>query len=108
LHAAGKKALSERVEHVAATIGDGPGFYELSYAEDGRGRLVEVRSTAFGGLRPFFVSRNQLARSERDAGQYPLYRVFDFRRRPRVFGLPGAIKSNCELEAVSYLARLAG
>lgn len=108
LHAAGKKALSERVEHVAATKGDGLGFDVLSYEEDGRERLIEVKTTAFGELTPFFVSRNELARSERDAGQYHLYRVFDFRRRPRVFDLSGAIKSNCELEAVSYLARLAG
>jgi len=108
LHLAGKKVLGERVEHVSTTKGDGLGFDILSFEEDGRERLIEVKTTAFGELTPFFVTRNELARSERDAGQYHLYRVFDFRRRPRVFGLVGSIESNCELQAVSYLARLAG
>src|SRR5690606_3666497 len=105
---AGKRVLGERVEHVSPTKGDGLGFDILSFEEDGRERLIEVKTTAFGELTPFFVTRNELARSERDAGQYHLYRVFDFRRRPRVFGLVGSIESNCELQAVSYLARLAG
>lgn len=108
LHAAGRKALSERIEHVAASQGDGMGYDVHSFEEDGRDRLIEVKTTAFGELTPFFVSRNELARSERDAAQYQLYRLFDFRGRPRVFSLPGAIAGHCQLDAVSYLARLAG
>ena len=106
LHAAGKKGLSERVEHVAATQGDGLGFDVLSFEEDGRERLIEVKTTAFGELTPFFVSRNELARSETDAEQYRLYRIFDFRDRARLFQLPGAITASCMLEATTYLARL--
>jgi len=108
LHAAGRKKLSERIEHVAATQGDGLGYDVHSFEEDGRDRLIEVKTTAFGELTPFYVSRNELARSERDADQYQLYRLFDFRDRPRVFKLPGAIVGHCQLDAVSYLARLAG
>lgn len=107
LHAAGKKALSERIEHVAASQGDGLGYDVHSFEEDGRDRLIEVKTTAFGELTPFYVSRNELARSERDAAQYQLYRLFDFRDRPRVFSLPGAIAGHCQLDAVSYLAKLA-
>ena len=33
---------------------------------------------------------------------------FDFRDKPRLFSLPGAIAGHCQLDAVSYLARLAG
>lgn len=106
LHVAGKKALSERVEHVAGTQGDGLGFDVLSFEENGRERLIEVKTTAFGELTPFFVSRNELARSEADTDQYQLYRLFDFRDRPRLFALPGRISMHCQLEAVSYLARL--
>ncbi|HEV2622577.1 MAG TPA: DUF3883 domain-containing protein [Frateuria sp.] len=106
LHAAGKKALSERVEHVAATQGDGLGFDVLSYEESGRERLIEVKTTAFGQLTPFFVSRNELTRSEADAERYHLYRVFDFRNKARLFRLPGAISASCTLEATTYLARL--
>lgn len=108
LHRAGKKTLAGRVEHVAATQGDGLGYDVLSFEESGRERLIEVKTTAFGQLTPFYVSLNELARSEADAEIYRLYRVFDFRDRPRLFDLPGAINATCEMEAVSYLARLAG
>lgn len=108
LHLAGKKALSERIEHVAATQGDGLGFDVLSYEEDGRERLIEVKTTAFGEMTPFYVSRNELARSKADADRYQLYRVFGFRDRPRLFSVPGAIDAACELEATTYLARLGG
>lgn len=105
LHVAGKKVLSERVEHVAATRGDGMGYDVLSFEEDGSERLIEVKTTAFGELTPFFVSRNELARSETDAERYHLYRVFDFRNRARLFQLPGAITASCTLEPTTYLAR---
>ncbi len=108
LHDAGRKILSERVEHVAVTQGDGLGFDVLSYEEDGRERLIEVKTTAFGELTPFYVSRNEVARSEQDADRYRLYRLFDFRKKPRLFNLGGPITAHCELDAVSYLARLSG
>lgn len=106
LHAAGQKQLANQVEHVAASQGDGLGYDVLSYETDGRERLIEVKTTTFGVLTPFYVSRNELARSEADANQYHLYRIFDFRARPRLFDLPGAIASHCHLEPVTYLAHV--
>ena len=106
LHALGKKALSERVEHVSVTQGDGLGYDILSFDETGRERLIEVKTTSFGELTPFFVSRTEVARSEADTECYRLYRLFDFRDRPRLFKLPGAITGHCQLNPVSYLARL--
>lgn len=108
LHAAGKKTLSERVEHVAGTKGDGLGYDVLSFEESGRERLIEVKTTAFGQLTPFYVSRNEVARSEVDADIYRVYRLFNFRARPKLFDLAGAIGASCEVEAVSFLARVAG
>ncbi len=108
LHAAGKKVLAERVEHVAATQGDGLGYDVLSFEINGRERLVEVKTTAFGEFTPFFVSRNELARSVADAAQYRLYRLYDFRNAPKLFELPGALSTHCQLDAVSYLAHIAG
>jgi len=108
LHSAGKKRLADRIEHVSATQGDGLGYDVLSFEDDGRERLIEVKTTAFDELTPFFVSRNELTRSTVDAPHYQLYRVFDFRHRPRVFSLPGAIETHCTLDPVSYLAQLTG
>jgi hypothetical protein len=104
LHAEGKKALSERIEHVAASRGDGLGYDILSFESNGRERLIEVKTTAFGELTPFYVSRNEIARSNADADKYRLYRLFDFREKPRVFQLPGSISGYCALDPVTYLA----
>ncbi|MEO6923184.1 MAG: DUF3883 domain-containing protein, partial [Bryocella sp.] len=108
LHAEGKKALSERVEHVSASQGDGLGYDVLSFESSGRERLIEVKTTAFGELTPFYVSRNEIARSNTDAEKYRLYRLYDFRERPRVFQLPGSIEAHCRLDPVTYLARFSG
>lgn len=105
LRAAGKKVLSDRIEHVASTQGDGLGYDVHSFEEDGSERLIEVKTTAFGELTPFYVSRNELSRSEIDAARYQVYRVFGFRERPRLFQLPGAIAATCVLEPSTYLAR---
>lgn len=108
LHAEGKRALSERIEHVAASQGDGLGYDVLSFESDGRERLIEVKTTAFGELTPFYVSRNEIARSNADEDKYHLYRLFDFREKPRAFQLPGSIESHCKLDPVTYLARFSG
>jgi hypothetical protein len=106
LHAAGKKRLADKVEHVAATQGDGLGYDVHSYEDSGQDRLIEVKTTAFGEDTPFFVSRNELARSQHDAEIYHLYRVFDFRQKPRVFSIDGRIDQWCRLDAVTYRASL--
>lgn len=108
LHAAGRKTLADKVDHVAATRGDGLGYDVHSFDEDGKDRLIEVKTTAFGEDTPFYVSRNELARSQQDAGIYHLYRVFDFRQRPRVFSIEGRIDQWCRLDPATYLARLSG
>jgi hypothetical protein len=92
---------------MAATQGDGLGFDVLSFEDSGRERLIEVKTTTFGQFTPFYVSRNELARSEADAEIYRLYRLFDFRDRPRLFDIPGSISASCDLEATSYLAQVA-
>lgn len=107
LHAAGRVKLADRVEHVAASQGDGLGYDVLSFEEDGQERLIEVKTTAFGELTPFYVSRNELARSRQDADRYHLYRVFDFRKQPRLFSMEGQIDQLCVLDPVTYLANLA-
>jgi hypothetical protein len=34
---------------------------------------------------------------------FPLYRVFDFSRRPRLYILRGALSAECRLEPVEYM-----
>lgn len=103
----GAKELAARIEHISRTRGDGLGFDIQSYEPDGRERFIEVKTTSFGKETPFFVTRNELACSEARTDQYYLYRVFTFRRDPRLFALTGALSRVCRLEPTQYLGRVA-
>lgn len=102
----GHRRLSEKVEHVARTQGDGLGYDILSFESNGRERLVEVKTTRYGDMTPFFATRNEVELSERQAAQYHLYRVFKFEKKPRLFILPGALRQSVILEPVTYRASL--
>lgn len=103
----GKSNLSEKVEHLSKTKGDGLGFDVLSFEPDGQERFIEVKTTAFGKETPFFISRNEAEFSAAFSGQFHLYRLFEFRRHPRMFDLSGRIQDRVRLDPVSYLARFA-
>lgn len=104
LNAIGQCALADRVEHVAQSMGDGLGYDVLSFEPDGRERFIEVKTTAFGKDTPFFVSKNELSFSQTAAQQFHLYRLFEFRKQPRLFDLAGEISNHCLLDPVSYRA----
>jgi len=106
LHDAGSRMLADRIEHVSKTKGDGAGFDILSFETDGRERFIEVKTTAYIAETPFYVSRNELSFSTEEAAKFHLYRLFDFRKRPRMFMLAGALDSNCRLDPVSYRAEV--
>jgi Domain of unknown function (DUF3883) len=99
---AGKRQLADRIEHVARTQGDGLGFDIHSFELDGRDRLIEVKTTRFGALTPFFASRNEVEVSDERQNEFQLYRVFGFREQPRLFTLPGPLRQSCQLEPFSY------
>jgi Domain of unknown function (DUF3883) len=101
---AGKQQLADRIEHVARTQGDGLGFDIRSFELDGRDRLIEVKTTRFGALTPFFASRNEVEVSDERQNEFQLYRVFGFREQPRLFTLPGRLRQSCQLEPFSYSA----
>lgn len=100
----GAKRLSERVEHVAATQGDGLGYDVLSFEASGKERLIEVKTTSLGREAPFFVSRNELRLSKEQPDLFRLCRVFEFRQRPQMFELSGMLDQHCQLDPVSYRA----
>ena len=106
LHDAGSRTLADRIEHVSKTKGDGAGFDILSFETDGRERFIEVKTTAYIAETPFYVSGNELSFSTEEAAKFHLYRLFDFRKRPRMFMLAGALDSNCRLDPVSYRAEV--
>lgn len=102
---AGKESLASRIEHTSVVTGDQAGFDILSFEESGAERLIEVKTTKYGLETPFFVTRNEVAKSEIRAQQYQIYRLFEFKVAPRLYVLPGAIGANCVLSAATFLAR---
>ncbi|MDQ3027262.1 MAG: DUF3883 domain-containing protein [Pseudomonadota bacterium] len=105
LISSGKDPLADRVEHVSVSRGDGLGYDVLSFEPTGRPRLIEVKTTAFGKETPFYLSSGELDFSRAKAEEFQLYRLFNFRRAPRIFALKGAIHGQCHLDAISYRAR---
>ncbi|MEN9886867.1 MAG: hypothetical protein RL758_1445 [Pseudomonadota bacterium] len=104
LVALGQNKLADKVEHVSRTKGDGLGYDVLSFEIDGRERFIEVKTTAFGKDTPFFVTQNELGFSKSAANQFHLYRLFEFRKQPRVFDLRGEISQHCQLDPISFKA----
>ncbi len=103
---AGARHLAERIEHVSKTKGDGLGYDIASFEPDGTERLIEVKTTGFGAMNPFFASKREVLVSDERAAHFRLYRVFKFREKPKVFVLSGSLKANCVLEPVGYRATL--
>lgn len=103
---AGQKALANRIEHVSAIKGDGLGYDILSFEVTGKERFIEVKTTAFAKETPFFASNNEVQFSREAADQYHLYRLFEFRKSPKLFSLPGKIDYHCTLDPMNYFCRL--
>lgn len=101
---AGHRQLAERIEHVAVSKGDHLGYDVLSFEESGRERLIEVKTTQFGPMTPFFATRNEVNVSIELSDHYQLYRVFSFAKDARLFALEGAIGSRCELTPTIFSA----
>jgi hypothetical protein len=106
LHHLGLSRLATRVEHVSETEGDGLGFDIRSFEANGDDRLIEVKTTAGGKQTPFFVSWNEVQVSQVEDNRFYLYRVFDFRRIPRLFSVQGALDKMFRLETSQYIARI--
>ena len=103
---AGKDNLARNVEQVSKTIGDHVGYDIHSYEDTGHDRFIEVKATRYGQLTPFFISAGELRFSTANLHAYQLYRLFDFRRDPRLFMLPGDVRRHVRLEAVNYRAHV--
>jgi hypothetical protein len=106
LESAGKGQLAAGVTHVSVERGDGLGYDVLSFEEDSRERLIEVKTTKFGEYTPFYVSQNELEVSRDCADRYQLYRVYNFGPTARLFKLSGALDSSFRLDAATYVARV--
>jgi hypothetical protein len=100
----GHERLADRVEHTSNVRGDGAGYDVLSFEEDGRERFIEVKTTAYAKETPFFISDGELSFANAYELEFRLYRVFEFRRAPRMFELRGRPDRHCRLDPTTYRA----
>ncbi len=100
----GREALAAKIEHTSKVRGDHEGYDILSFEDSGAERLIEVKTTKYGIQTPFFVTRNEVSVSEKNANRYQVYRMFSFRQTPRMYALHGSIHNNCRLTAATFLA----
>lgn len=98
--------LADRIEHVSRTRGDGLGYDILSFETSGRERLIEVKTTAFGAMTPFFASSTEVRVSEEHSDSFRLFRIHKFRETPKLFVLEGSLRESCVLDATQYRASL--
>ena len=66
-----------------------------------------MKTTRYGAQTPFFVSRNDVTVSQRESDRYHLYRVFAFRKAPRLYAAPGAFSARFDLSPTQFLAKIA-
>ncbi|KAD3515011.1 DUF3883 domain-containing protein [Arthrobacter yangruifuii] len=105
LHAAGRKDLAKKVQHVSLSEGDGLGYDIRSFNTDGSSRFIEVKTTRRSKEWPFFVSRNELRFSREEPTNYYLYRLFQFGKPKQAFyTLRGSLEESCVLRPYDYSA----
>jgi hypothetical protein len=80
------------------------GYDILSFEANGRERLIEVKTTRFGEMTPFFASRAEIDFSKLRESEYQLYRLYSFRAEPKLYTLLGSLRSSCQLDPVTYSA----
>lgn len=104
LERSGRDHLARNVEQVSKTVGNHLGYDIHSYEENGRDRFVEVKTTRYGKRTPFYISTGEIQFSKANIDTYQLYRVFEFRERPKLFTLPGDVERHVTLRATNYRA----
>ena len=101
----GRPDLAAEVEWSSRYRGDSLGYDIRSFDPDYEKELfVEVKTTNSGKYQPFLISENERAFSNEQASRYRLYRIYEFRRQPRLFELSGAVEDHAHLLPQHYQA----
>lgn len=101
----GRSDLAAEVGWDSKERGDGLGYDIRSFDAATETELfIEVKTTNSGKYQPFFISDNEVAYSREKAGQYNLYRVYNFKQSSRIFVLAGSIDKHVHLSAQTYKA----
>ncbi|MCP1200950.1 DUF3883 domain-containing protein [Notoacmeibacter sp. MSK16QG-6] len=104
LSAAGRSDLAEKVKWTSEDFGDGAGYDIASFENDGREKLIEVKTTRGWERTPFYISRNEydVANENRDA--WCLLRLWNFDREPKAFEIRPPLERHVSLVATNFRA----
>jgi hypothetical protein len=100
----GRDDLAQKVRWVSEEEGDGAGYDILSFTDDGRDRLLEVKTTGGHSTTPFYLTETELKVSVERPDAFRILRLFDFARAPRAFELAPPLDSCLILTAANYRA----
>lgn len=70
--------IKKNPEHKSKSEGDGLGYDILSYDENENEIFIEVKTTKNSSNTPFYITRNELIRSQQDSEKFFLYRLHEF------------------------------
>ena len=96
--------LARKVRWVAAEDGDGAGYDILSFDQDGRARLIEVKTTNGSARTPFYLSRNECDLAAERPAEWRIYRVHLFAKGPRVFMIVPPLENVVNLRPETWRA----
>lgn len=101
-----KPNLADQIEQISETKGDWAGYDIRSFNDNGSDRFIEVKTTRYGIETPFFVTKNEVGFSTKNSLDYNLYRVFSFRKTPKLYMLQGRLDKTCTLDAIQFRAHV--
>ncbi|WP_273706584.1 MrcB family domain-containing protein [Leuconostoc mesenteroides] len=103
--------LSQRIEHVSQTKGDGLGYDILSFDSQGNEIFIEVKTTTQGKNTPFYMSSNEVSFANKHPDNYFLYRVYNFSNLVEMnnvefFRINGSQMKDIDLQPVNFMATI--
>lgn len=104
LRSAGRDDLARTVRWVSEEDGDGAGYDIASFEQDGRPRLIEVKTTNGWERTPFHITRNELAVADERRSEWCLFRLWNFSREPQAFELHPPLDAHVSLTATTFQA----
>jgi len=99
----GRQNLTNKIEHISQTKGDAAGYDILSFDSQGRKKFIEVKTTRLGKNSPFYFTKNELGFSKENSNSYKLYRIFNFKDKPKFYQLDGALDKSCETISTEFM-----
>jgi len=93
----------KKVMWISKDVGDGLGYDILSYDSQGNEIYIEVKTTPGNEKSSFYITANELLKSEQEKERYYLYRVFNFDMKKQQGELSvrrGSLKDLCIMPKV--------